>query len=88
MITKFKLFEKYNAFKGKMLCINNHIGELTDKYNLTIGKKYNIFVEVTSSFNSYYLFDDVNNILFFDKSELKKIFSNAKSMEEYEIEKI
>jgi len=66
----------------KMLCIDNHIGELEDLYDLTIGKLYDI--KNISSFMISFI-DDNEHKLFFNPSEVSKNFSTAQSLEEYEI---
>jgi len=93
MITKFRIFENTfydKVFKDnkdylkadKLLCINNYIGELTDKFDLTIGKLYN-----KENIAPFYIsiIDDKGQELYFSPSEILKIFSTEQNWEEYEM---
>jgi hypothetical protein len=99
MITKFKIFESIedekriyidpsgNVFRNltKMLCIDNHIGQLENKYNFTVGKIYDI-----KNFKPYYIsFIDDNGIeqYFSPPVEVYNNFSTEQSLEEYEMKK-
>lgn len=86
MITKFKLFETA-LFQEVMLCVNNRIGELEDTYDLTIGKKYNIFIERSALYDIFFVFDDNNKKRYLELIDIKKLFSDAKNLEEYRMQK-
>jgi len=68
----------------KILCIDNHIGELEDTYKLTIGQVYNIRIKELHTIS---VIDDNGTELFFNPSEISKNFSTSQSLEEYEIKK-
>jgi len=70
-----KTFEEKLYQPGKkLLCINNNVGELEDKYDFTIGKFYNIH-EYESWWISF--IDDKGVAQFFKPSDVSKNFSTA-----------
>ena len=89
MITKFKIFEgtllwDWNELGiSKLLCINNRIGELTDEYDLTIGKLYNI--DKNSNNNVIVIVDDSGYKIFFDPRLIYRAFSTDQDWEEYQL---
>ena len=99
VITNFKIFEEGiykriytdpngNIFRKhnltSMLCINNHIGELEDKYNFTVGEFYNV-----KKFNIFYIsfLDDNGNEEYFNCKKVSQNFSTDQSWEDYEMRK-
>lgn len=97
MIIKFKIFEagiykygfidsdsKYHHDIDKMLCIDNHIGELEDTYDFTVGKIYNV-----KRYKTYIIsiVDDKGVEQFFDSDTLFKNFSTDASYDDYLIKK-
>lgn len=67
-----------------MLCINNHIGVLDDKYDFTIGKLYKL-----KTFEMYGIsfIDDNGKEQYFNPSDVSKNFSPEQSYEDYLIKK-
>ena len=65
----------------KMLCINNYIGELTNKYDFTVGKLYDIeeYSPYCISFK-----DDLGYEQFFEPNRVCKNFSPEQSWEDYQ----
>jgi len=89
MIIDFKIFENIaDQFNGvtKLLCVNNHIGILKDKYNLTVGKMYKI---KDYEVGCIIIEDNIGEELFFSQDSIlsEKNFTLDQSMEEYELRK-
>ena len=92
MITKFKIYERmdqdgnfiFDRTVTKMLCINNHIGDLEDKYDFTVGKVYDI-----KGYAPFYMsfIDDKGITQYFSSSEVFMNFSTDQSWEDYLIKK-